>query len=73
MTFKDALHVVTESLTTKLIVPNWAMTFTELFRHVSLAFKELEVRSPSQVTVLPSEKDMLMHLAGCDLRSSSNI
>ncbi|KAG2042615.1 cytochrome P450 [Suillus americanus] len=41
LTFKDALHTVTQDLTIKLLVPKWAMGFTKRFRRARLAFDEL--------------------------------
>ena len=44
MTFKEALHVVSNEMILKLIVPEWAMGLTERLRTVHVAFDELEVR-----------------------------
>ncbi|KAG1748243.1 614 534 cytochrome P450, partial [Suillus paluster] len=41
LTFKDALHTVTQDLSIKLLVPKWAMGLTRRFRHTRLAFDEL--------------------------------
>ncbi|KAG1808691.1 cytochrome P450 [Suillus subaureus] len=41
LTFKDALHTVTQELTLKLLVPRWAMGLTKRFRRARLAFDEL--------------------------------
>ncbi|KAG1736097.1 cytochrome P450 [Suillus paluster] len=41
LTFKDALHTVTQDLYLKLLVPTWAMGLTKRFRHARLAFDEL--------------------------------
>ncbi|KAG2123324.1 cytochrome P450 [Suillus cothurnatus] len=41
LTFKDALHTVTQDLTIKLLVPRWAMGLTKRFRRARLAFDEL--------------------------------
>ncbi|EIN08440.1 cytochrome P450 [Punctularia strigosozonata HHB-11173 SS5] len=43
MTFKDALHVVSMNIFTRLIVPNWAMGFTKKTRELGQAFDELEL------------------------------
>jgi len=44
MTFKEALHVVSNDMILKLIVPEWAMGFTGRLINVHVAFEELEVR-----------------------------
>ena len=44
MTFKKALQVVSNDMILKLIVPEWAMGFTERLKNVHVAFEELEVR-----------------------------
>ncbi|TFK49124.1 cytochrome P450 [Heliocybe sulcata] len=41
MTFKDALHIVSTDVFLKLIVPKWAMGWTERFRNCQTAFEEL--------------------------------
>ncbi|KAG2128701.1 cytochrome P450 [Suillus clintonianus] len=41
LTFKDALHTVTQDLTIKLLVPKWAMGLTKRFRRTRVAFDEL--------------------------------
>ncbi|KAG2343125.1 cytochrome P450 [Suillus weaverae] len=41
LTFKDALHTVTQDLTLKFLVPKWAMGLTKRFRRMRLAFDEL--------------------------------
>ncbi|KAG2062586.1 cytochrome P450 [Suillus decipiens] len=41
LTFKDALHTVTQDLIIKLLVPRWAMGLTQRFRRAGLAFDEL--------------------------------
>ncbi|KAG2359627.1 cytochrome P450 [Suillus spraguei] len=41
LTFKDALHTVTQNLIIKLLVPRWAMGLTQRFRRTGLAFDEL--------------------------------
>jgi hypothetical protein len=43
LTFKDALHTVTQDLTLKFLVPRWAMGLTKRLRHARLAFDELHV------------------------------
>ena len=48
MTFKDALHISSTNLVSKIILPSWAMKLTERTRKVELAFNELEVPCPSQ-------------------------
>lgn len=47
MSFKEALHTVSSSTLIKIIVPKWAMGLTKRLRHVRDAFKELDVRLPS--------------------------
>jgi hypothetical protein len=44
MTFKEALHIVSNDMILRLIVPEWAMGLTERLRNVHVAFEELEVR-----------------------------
>ncbi|KAG2144406.1 cytochrome P450 [Suillus bovinus] len=41
LTFKDAIHTVTQDLTLALLVPRWAMGLTKRFRRARLAFDEL--------------------------------
>ncbi|KIK42697.1 hypothetical protein CY34DRAFT_83093 [Suillus luteus UH-Slu-Lm8-n1] len=41
LTFKDALHTVTQDLTLKFLVPRWAMGLTKRLRRARLAFDEL--------------------------------
>ena len=43
MTFKDALHVITNDFILKLIVPGWASGLTPRLRKVKLGFEELHV------------------------------
>ena len=43
MTYKDALHVVTNDFILKLVVPGWALALTPRLRKVKLAFEELHV------------------------------
>ena len=45
MTFKDALHIVSQQLFLKITLPNWAMNLTAHTRKVNLAFNELKVLS----------------------------
>ena len=44
MTYKDALHVVTNDFILKLTVPGWALGLTPRLRKVKLGFEELHVR-----------------------------
>ncbi|EIW78358.1 614 534 cytochrome P450 [Coniophora puteana RWD-64-598 SS2] len=41
MTFKEALHFVTQNLVIKLTVPKFALGWTKVFRQTRLAFEEL--------------------------------
>lgn len=41
MTFKDALHVITNDFILKLMVPGWALGLTPRLRKVKLGFEEL--------------------------------
>lgn len=43
MTFKDALHIVSSDVFIKLVVPKWAMGWTQRFRNVQIAFEELRL------------------------------
>ena len=43
MAFKEALHIVSTGIVTKMIVPNWALGFTQQLREIRLAFEELQV------------------------------
>jgi hypothetical protein len=43
MTFRDALHATLQGIVVKVLVPAWAMGFTKSFRHIRLAFDELQV------------------------------
>lgn len=43
MSFKDALHEVSNNLITKITVPPWALGVSAHTRKVRLAFEELEV------------------------------
>ena len=43
MTFKDALHILSTNLITKIALPDWAKNFTKHTRKVHLAFMELKV------------------------------
>jgi hypothetical protein len=52
MTFKDALHIVAQQVFLKMALPNWAMNLTAHTRRVNLAFSELKVPSPSQISIL---------------------
>ena len=45
MTYKDALHVITNDFILKLMVPGWALGLTPRLRKVKLGFEELHVRS----------------------------
>lgn len=45
MSFKDALHVVSTEVITKLITPKWAMGLTAHLRKTRLAYEELDVRN----------------------------
>lgn len=49
MSFKEALHIVSQGTIVKAVVPNWAMGLTERFRRVRAAFKELDVRSAPSI------------------------
>ena len=44
MTYKDALHVITNDFILKLMVPGWALGLTPRLRKVKLGFEELHVR-----------------------------
>lgn len=44
MTFKDALHITSANLRTKLLVPSWAMPWRAQWRLVDQANKEMRVR-----------------------------
>ena len=44
MTYKDALHIVTNDFILKLTVPGWALNLTPRLRKVKLGFEELHVR-----------------------------
>jgi hypothetical protein len=46
MTFRDSLRIVCVDMLIKLVVPGWAMGFTERLRNIRLAFREFEVRFP---------------------------
>ncbi|TDL22809.1 cytochrome P450 [Rickenella mellea] len=43
MSFKEALHIVSNGMFWKLIVPEWAMEFTQRLRNIKLAFSELQL------------------------------
>jgi hypothetical protein len=43
MTFKDALHILSTNIVTKVAVPEWAVNLTKHTRKVHLAFTELKV------------------------------
>jgi len=42
MTFKDAVHIFSSSIPTRLLIPSWAKNITEHTRKVHLAFTELK-------------------------------
>jgi hypothetical protein len=44
MTFKDALHILSNNLILKIALPDWAKNLTKHTRKVNLAFMELKVR-----------------------------
>jgi hypothetical protein len=44
MSFKNALHILSNHVVLKFIVPDWAKDATELTRKIHLAFCELKVR-----------------------------
>ena len=46
MTFKDALHILSSNLISKLILPSWAKYFSKHARKIDLAFGELKVCYP---------------------------
>ena len=52
MTYKDALHVVTNDIILKLVVPSWALGLTPRLRKVKLGFEELHVRLRQYPTLL---------------------
>lgn len=43
LALKDALHTVSTDVAFKMLLPNWALGFTQKLRHVRLAFDELQV------------------------------
>lgn len=43
MTFKNALHIVSQNTLLKIAVPEWAMGLTKRTRDINAAFGELEV------------------------------
>ena len=43
MTYKDALHVVTNDFMLKLMIPGWALGLTPRLKKVKLGFEELHV------------------------------
>ncbi|KAG1760759.1 cytochrome P450 [Suillus occidentalis] len=66
LTFKDALHTVTQDLTLKFLVPRWAMGLTKRLRRARLAFDELH----QYLTEMIHERQESQHGDNHDLLSS---
>ncbi|KAI0064390.1 hypothetical protein BV25DRAFT_316258 [Artomyces pyxidatus] len=63
LTFKDALHVVSSEVVTKILVPDWAADLTSRTRKVRLAYEELDVCPRFFLRPLRNEPNLLIHLA----------
>ncbi|KAF8897050.1 cytochrome P450 [Gymnopilus junonius] len=61
MTFKDALHVVTTDFFLKLIVPEWAMGFTQRLRTCRTAFGELRQYMSEMIQARQKEEKAERH------------
>lgn len=49
MNFKDALFTVMTNIIPRLVLPDWAMSFTKKTREIALGYKEFKVSGERQV------------------------